>query len=183
MADCSWLKKKHNLKVKSHVLFGGHSEDLCDSLLPHGLQPTRLLCAWNFPGKNTGVGCHFLLQGVFLIQGSNFCLLRLLYSQVDSLPLCHLGSDIIFLWQIVLDWNRNHSLKVEKTEDEMVGWQYRLDWHEFEQDPGVGDGQGRLVCCCPWGLQRVGHDWVTKLNWYFVWRTFWLFKPGTQELR
>ena len=33
-----------------------------DSLQPHGQQPTRLLCAWNFPGKNTGVGCHFLLQ-------------------------------------------------------------------------------------------------------------------------
>ena len=36
---------------------------LSDSLRPHGLQPTRLLCPWNFPGKNTGVGCHFLLQG------------------------------------------------------------------------------------------------------------------------
>ena len=32
-------------------------------LLPHGLQPTRLLCPWDSPGKNTGVGCHFLLQG------------------------------------------------------------------------------------------------------------------------
>ena len=36
---------------------------LCPTLLrPHGLQPTRFLCPWNFPGKNTGVGCHFLLQ-------------------------------------------------------------------------------------------------------------------------
>ena len=33
------------------------------SLRPCGLQPTRLLCPWNSPGKNTGVGCHFLLQG------------------------------------------------------------------------------------------------------------------------
>ena len=33
------------------------------SLWPHGLQPTRLLCPWDFPGKSTGVGCHFLLQG------------------------------------------------------------------------------------------------------------------------
>jgi len=33
-----------------------------DSLRPHGLQPTRLLCPWNFPGKSTGVGCHCLLQ-------------------------------------------------------------------------------------------------------------------------
>ena len=42
-----------------------------DPLWPHGLQPTRLLCSWDSPGKNTGVGCHFLLQGVFLTQGSN----------------------------------------------------------------------------------------------------------------
>ena len=33
-----------------------------DSVRPHGLQPTRLLCPWDSPGKNTGVGCHFLLQ-------------------------------------------------------------------------------------------------------------------------
>ena len=41
------------------------------SLWPHGLQPTRLLSLWNFPGKSTGVGCHFLLQGIFPTQGSN----------------------------------------------------------------------------------------------------------------
>ena len=42
-----------------------------DSLRPHGLQPTRLFCLWDFPGKDTGVGCHFLLQGIFPTQGSN----------------------------------------------------------------------------------------------------------------
>ena len=44
---------------------------ISDSLRPHGLQPTRLLCPWDFPGNSTGVGCHFLLQGIFLTQGSN----------------------------------------------------------------------------------------------------------------
>ena len=44
---------------------------LSDSLWSHGLQPIRLLCPWNSPGKNTGVGCHFLLQGIFSTQGSN----------------------------------------------------------------------------------------------------------------
>ena len=39
---------------------------LCPTLVqPHRLQPARLLCPWDFPGKNTGVGCHFLLQGIF----------------------------------------------------------------------------------------------------------------------
>ena len=42
-----------------------------DSLRPHGLQPARLLCPWNSPGKNIGVGCHALLQGIFPTQGSN----------------------------------------------------------------------------------------------------------------
>ena len=40
-------------------------------LQPHGLQAARLLCPWDFPGKNTGLGCHFLLQGILLTQGLN----------------------------------------------------------------------------------------------------------------
>ena len=44
---------------------------LSDSLRPHGLQLTRLLCPWNSPGKNTGVGCRSLLRGIFPTQGSN----------------------------------------------------------------------------------------------------------------
>ena len=50
---------------------------LCPALLrPHGLQCTKLLCPWNFPGKNIGVSCHFLLQGIFPTQESNPCLLH-----------------------------------------------------------------------------------------------------------
>ena len=49
------------------------------------------------------------------------------------------------------------------TKDEMVGWHHRLDGHEFEQTPGVGDVQGSLVCWSPWGC-RVGHDRATELN-------------------
>ena len=44
---------------------------MSDSLPPHGLQPTRLLSPWDFPGKSAGVGCHCLLQGLFPTQGSN----------------------------------------------------------------------------------------------------------------
>ena len=59
------------------------------SLGPHGLQPARLLCPRNFPGKNSGVGCHSLLQGIFPTQGQNPGLLPcrpILYH------LSHLGS-------------------------------------------------------------------------------------------
>ena len=48
---------------------------ISDSLWPHGLLLDKLLCPWNFPGKNTGVGCHFLLQGIFPTQESNLCLM------------------------------------------------------------------------------------------------------------
>ena len=40
------------------------------------------------------------------------------------------------------------------TENEMVGWHHQLSGHEFEGTPRVGDGQGSLVCCSPWGLEE-----------------------------
>ena len=52
---------------------------------------TRLLCPWDTPGKNTGVGCHFLLQGIFPPQGSNPSLLCLRHWQAGSLPLAPPG--------------------------------------------------------------------------------------------
>ena len=55
-----------------------------DFLMTHGLLPARIFCPWAFPGKNTGVGCHFLLQGIFLTQGPNP---SLLHWQADSLLL------------------------------------------------------------------------------------------------
>ena len=62
---------------------------LCNSM---DYSPSRLLCPWDFLGKNTGVGCHFLLQAILLAQKSNLCLLFLLHWRVDSLPLSHLGN-------------------------------------------------------------------------------------------
>ena len=49
------------------------------SLRPHGRQPARLLCPWDFSGKNTGLGCHFLIEGIFPTQGLNPCFLRHLH--------------------------------------------------------------------------------------------------------
>ena len=46
------------------------------SLQPQGLKPARLLCPWDFPGEDTGVGCHSLLQGVFPTQELNLGLLH-----------------------------------------------------------------------------------------------------------
>ena len=48
------------------------------------------------------------------------------------------------------------------TEDEIVGWHHRVDGHEFEQAPGIGDGQGNLLCYSPWG--RKESDMTEQLN-------------------
>ena len=68
---------------------------MSDPLRPHELQPAWLLCPWNSPGQNTGVGSHSLLQGIFPAQGSNAGLLHcrwILYS------LSHQGSPRILEW-------------------------------------------------------------------------------------
>ena len=62
------------------------------------------------------------------------------------------------------------------TEGEMVRWHHWLNEHEFEEAPGVGDEQGNLACCSPWGSQRVGHDWATELNWK---ENNWLYFTST----
>ena len=67
--------KKLNLPWVSHKNMPSHSVT-SDSLRPYGLQPARLLCPWDSPGKNIGVVCHFLLQGIFPTQGSNPDLLQ-----------------------------------------------------------------------------------------------------------
>ena len=48
------------------------------------------------------------------------------------------------------------------TEDKMVGWHYELNGYEFEQAPGIGDGLGSLVCCCPWSRKKL--DTTEQLN-------------------
>ena len=83
---------RHLVRVKCYSAWKHHwqvrsvsGSVVSDSLQPHGLQTARLLHPWNFPGKNTRVDCHFLLQGIFPTQGSNPCPLRLLNWQTDSL--------------------------------------------------------------------------------------------------
>ena len=63
---------------------GGLVTKSCLALATPQALPTRLLCPWEFPGKKTGVGCHFLLQGIFLTQGLNPHLLQLMHWQVNS---------------------------------------------------------------------------------------------------
>ena len=84
--DCAFI---HGFIVKQACFMPWHSDSflvcvcaLCrsvmfNSLQSHGLYPSKILCPWNFPGKNTGAGCHFLLQGIFPTQGLKLHLLDL----------------------------------------------------------------------------------------------------------
>ena len=115
-----WMKSKF-LMLKHHhdwnIIFLFSSSPA----RPCVLSRVRLFCdpmdcsplvssLWGFPGKNTRVGCHFILQGILQIQGWN---LHLLHWQVDSLPLCYLGSfyqasaDVIFRMGKLAPWEEN----------------------------------------------------------------------------
>ena len=58
------------------------------------------------------------------------------------------------------DWGQEEK---GTTEDEMAGWHHWLNGHEFEETPGVGDGQGGLACCSPWAPKEL--DTTDWLNW------------------
>ena len=60
----------------------------------------------------------------------------------------------------------------------MVGWHHRLDGHEFEQAPEVGDGQGGLACCSPWGHKELDMTEQPNNNMYL-----WLFQDLSRGLQ
>ena len=108
---------------------------MSDSLRPHGLKPTRLLCLWDSPGENTGVGCHFLLLEIFLSQGLNLCLLcrrRILY------PPNHFGSTK-FLALEHLHFKRCLKILIQ------VRWvSFVRSWKPFNME-----GKGSMWVCGP----------------------------------
>ena len=81
------IYEPHNTQARCFINYTSCSSNLRYFFLRH-LEPTRLLCPWDLPGKNTGMGCHSFLQGMFLTQGSNPSYPSL---QADSLPLSHQG--------------------------------------------------------------------------------------------
>ena len=84
-------------------------------LRPHGLKPTRLLCPWDFPGKITGVGSLFLLQGIFLTQTLNphFLNCRWVFFFFFFLPLNHWESAYRMCSEIFLNTRYHHLRKAE----------------------------------------------------------------------
>ena len=88
----SWFCARGRLPVYLSLLWHSRSV-VSDSFVTPWPVARQAPCPWDFLGKNTGVGCHCLFQGIFPVQGLN---LSLLHWQANSLPLSHQGSPCIF---------------------------------------------------------------------------------------
>ena len=109
-----------------------------------------LLCSWNFPGKNTGVGCHFFLQG----------------SSQHSDQICVTKSPAFAAWFLY------HSLRrwricVQCQRPGLDPWVRKIPWRRTWHPtpvllPGESHGQRSLASYSPWGSHRVRHNWKTK---------------------
>ena len=153
---------------------------MSNSLRPHGPEPARLLSPCSSSGKNTGMGCHFILQRIFLTQGSNPGLLhsrQILYhlnhqSQESITPKIFPNTEILWL----LDKFVDTSIIIQrlKAGGEGDNW----GWHGWMASPTpwtwVWASSGSW-CWTGWpgmlqsmGLQRVGQDWATELNWTII---------------
>ena len=86
------------------------------------LWSASLPCPWDSPGKNTGVGCHAFLQGIFLTQGSNPCLLSLLHCWQVLYQSCHLGSP----WQLLRSLQNKVTIVCS---DSLCMWTLRALFH------------------------------------------------------
>ena len=127
-----------------------------DAWRPHGLQPTRLLCPWDFQGKSTGVGCHILLQGIFLTQESN--------------P----GRQILYHWatseaQVRINLNQNRKKKRSHGifNNEILLCKYFVD---MEWDSSI-DGSETWMHCLKL-LEISGHWWGLKRSLFVSMRVF-----------
>ena len=97
------------------------------------------------------------------VEQLSMCLLAICMSSLDNW--FHFRSKSLpqLIWKdpdAGKDWGQEEK---EMTEDEMVGWHHRLHGHGFGWTPGVGDGQGGLVCCGSWGRKEL--DTTERLNW------------------
>ena len=132
---------------------------------PHGLKPTRLLYLWNSPGKNTGVRCHSLLQGIFLTQGSNP---GLLHCRQIPYHLSHQGS----LWgrmETYICMAESLCCSPETITVLLIGYipiqNRRRQW---QPTPvllrGKSHGLRSLVGCSPWGHEES--DTTERLHFH-----------------
>ena len=147
----------------------------CVSLLqPHGLQPSRILCPWYSPGKNSGVGCHFLFQGIFPIHELNLGLLQVFPDgSIAKEFSCNTGdpssihgsgrspekgngNPLHYSWAFLVAQLVKNPPAMWETWIQSLGWEEPLE-------KGKATHTSILAWRIPWtpqsmGSQRVGHD-------------------------
>ena len=130
---------------------------MSNSLRPHGLWPASLLYPWNSPGKNTRAGCHFLLQVIFLTQGSNPSLLCLLYWQPGGPP----GKPPASL--------RSSQIPGNEVGMRDIAWKEKSELGNVPGHPGARGRYGAILCglFCLF-LLRVTFFFLFRLHWVIV---------------
>ena len=117
-------------------------------LWPRGLQPARLLCPWDFPGKNTGVGCHFLLQGLSSRPRDQTCIFWISCIAGRFFTTRTTGESKLRRAQSYQDWATSHSL--------FTFMHWRRKWQPTPVFlPGESQGQRSLVGCRLWGRTEL----------------------------
>ena len=144
----SWIKESSEVACVSHSF-------VSDTLRPHGPQSTRLLCPWNSLGKNIGVHCHSLLQGIFLTQGSNPSLLCLLHWQPGGPP----GKPPASL--------RSSQIPGNEVGMRDIAWKEKSELGNVPGHPGARGRYGAMLC----GLFVC--FCVFKSNFFFLFCLHW----------
>ena len=167
---------------------------MSDSLRPHGLQPIRLLCPWDFPGKSIGVGCHCLLHPLVLLvtktprMASNSALWALTLRQVWKhgkrdiavrviqgwlrIILCNLSwlvGNLCTLWTSLVAQMVKRLSTMRETRVQSLG--RKIPWRRKWQStpvllPGKSHGQRSLVGYRPWGHKES--DMTERLHFHFT---------------
>ena len=136
---------------------------MSDSLQPHGLQPKKLLCSWDFPGENTRVGCHFLLQEIFPTWGSNP---GFLHCRKTLYQLSHQGNHIG--GQL---WVNETSLVAQKVKHLPA---MQVTWAEFlggedSLEEGMATHSSIFTWRIPWQRSLTGYGpWTVGVTFTFT---------------
>ena len=147
---------------------------MSSSLPPHRQEPARLLCSWDSPGKNTGVGCHALLWRIFPTQESNPFLRHLLHCRQILYPLSHLGSPNLYnvACQLYVNktgkkifWKRHEAWVSSKKPNRKVLWLGTWDYHHTA--PMMGLVQAEKWGC--WLAEGKKRTKAYKLRKIEVW--------------
>ena len=135
---------------------------LCLILWPCELCLTRLFCPWDSPGKIIGVGCRFLLQGIFLTQRSN---LGLLHWQAHSLPLSHMGSPVWPKTGHLISQSLKFSIS-KKWVQNLPHWIIKIKFC----DVFITLSKHCTWSIVWWGLKK----WCLLLYYFLEWKRFWV---------